>query len=274
MNEWIDKYDKLEDRFEIEKWAATLSSHALVDVLNHIQFSPKIAPLLMGIGTANFRYILNYPSQKIEKILTLEAHQEPIHLHQTLLNKIWEEELNELTAEQLSIMRKIHTLPLDSLMPDDINQCEKAIYFLSQKAEKLIEEINQGLKLAWNSGRTDGIAKISFLKDVAMRIHAQAIPSLQSFLKNRLESVFGPQNDQPGLTDNDSLEDGLARLGLWQIDDFYAQNVPRERFKNVEEIYGWLEKAGLKTVKDLKSRAIYSKPLFNYWIAAFNSLKT
>jgi len=274
MNEWIDKYEKLDDRFEIEKWAATLSSQALVDVLEHVQFSPKIAPLLMGIGTANFRYILNYPSPKIEQILTLEAHQEPIHLHQTLLNKVWEEELNELTAEQLSIMRKIHLLPLESLLPDDINQCEKAIYSLSQRAEKLLDEINQGLKLAWNSARTDGISKISFLKDVAMKIHSQAIPSLQSFLKNRLESVFGPQNNQPGLTDNDSLEDGLARLGLWQLDDFYEQNVSKDKFKSVEDIYSWLENAGLKTVKDLKSRAIYSKPLFNYWIAAFNSAKT
>lgn len=274
MNEWIDKYEKLEDRFEIEKWAATLPSQALIDVLNHTHLSPKIPPLLMGIGTANFRYILNYPSPKIEQILALEAHQEPIHLHQTLLNKIWEEELNELTAEQLSIMRKIHSLPLESLLPDDINQVEKAIYSLSQRAEKLLYEINQGLKLAWNSGRTDGISKISFLKDVAMRIHTQAIPSLQSFLKNRLESVFGPQNDQPGLTDNDSIEDGLARLGLWQIEDFYAQNVPKDKFKLVEEVYEWLNNAGLKTVKDLKTRAIYSKPLFNYWIAAFNSAKT
>lgn len=274
MNEWLAKYEKLEDRFEIEKWAATLSSDALVDVLNHIPFSPKIGPLLMGIGTANFRYILNFPSQKIETILTLEAHQEPVHLHQTLLNKIWEEELNELTAEQLSIMRKIHLLPLDSLVPDDINQCEKAIYALSKKAEKLIEEINQGLKLAWNSGRTDGISKISFLKDAAIKIHAQAIPSLQSFLKNRLESVFGPQQDEPGLNDSDSIQDGLARLGLWQLEDFYKENVPKDKFSNVEEIYAWLENAGLKTVKDLKTRAIYSKPLFNYWIAAFKALKT
>lgn len=272
MNEWIDKYQKLEDRFEIEKWAATIPAQALVDVLDHIPLSPKVAPLLMGIGTANFRYILNYPSPKIEHLLTLEANQEPIHLHQTLLNKISEEELNELTTEQIAIMKKIHQLPLETLVPDDINQCEKAIYSLSKRAEKLLSEINQGLKLAWNSGRTDGISKISFLKDVAMKIHAQAIPSLQSFLKNRLESVYGPQNDQPGLNDADALQDGLARLGLWQAEDFYEQNVPK--FNSVEEIYGWLEKGGLKTVKDLKARAIYSKPLFRYWIAAFKALNT
>jgi flagellar biosynthesis chaperone FliJ len=274
MNEWIEKYEKLADRFEIEKLATSLTPDQLIELLNYVPISPKLTPLLMGIGTQNFRSLLKIRNDKIETLLKMEAHQEPVQLHLTLLNKIWEEEINLLTADQLSILRKIHTLPLENLSVEDISAIQTFIQDLKRKVESLIEEINQGLKLAWNSEIPEVVAKTSLLKDVAIRILNQAVPSLDSFLKNRLESVFGPTKDQPGLNDSDRLEEGLARLGLWQMEDFYGVGLSRNSYENMEDLMHDLHEAGLKTIKDLKTHSIFSKPLFNYWIAAFNALKT
>lgn len=274
MNDWIHKFEKLNDREEILKWTESAPLESITEVLLMAPHSPKLSPLLMGLSTDYFRKIIFIDNTKINEVLNHEAHLEPIHYQLNSLYKILSQELNNLTKEQLSILKNINHLPIENITREDLGLLNDSIHLLKFKTDCLAEEINQALKLGWNTGRVEIIEPGSLLKEVVIRVRTQAIPSIETFLKSKLESVYGGSSDKPGLSDQDSIEDGLAKIGLWELEDFYKMGFDAYTHETLESIFQTLNKKGLKTVADLKAHSIYSKPLFSYFIADLRSVKT
>ncbi len=274
MNDWTAKFNELKERDAIIEWAKTAPIESIVEVLLKEPLSPKHSHLMMGMPIDHFRKLIQIQNPAFIEILNHETHLEPTQLQLSLLFKVWSEEINQFTKEQLQILKSINQLPLETLTHAEILTIQEQIIELKRHMDLLSYEINQGLKLGWNSGRVELIETGSLLKEVILRLKSQAIPSLETFLKLRLESVFGPNDGKPGLSDGDEVEEGLAKIGLWELSDFYSCGMDPQQFTSLDSILQFLKEKGLKTVSDLKAHSIYSKPLFNYFIADFKSLKT
>ncbi len=309
-SEWKKKTKKaifeLVKTESLEAAGKTLSLAQALAVLEDMHtvenFRDKLSPLLVGMPHSLFIQILSNATTSQMEVFKQESATEPLQHHLTVLCH----EVATQFVDYEAITRKIE-YEIDFFNVKEIGSHE--LIALKKEIEKIwsffqdkLNEINKALEIAWKSGRMDLIEKLSALKEICLkfRISIVGYPSdkddeeakgLFAKLERRLNSVFGDPNnphDFEALKDDEPAIEGLSKLSLWYLQDYWAvgllpkishleeiehvslsyaeKNQEQWRENLMLEVKNNLQHLGLVSVADLKKSGIFSKKLLEEFI--------
>lgn len=251
----------------------------------------KLLPLLTHMPVTTFLEALLLAPLKIVELLEKPQLNEIVQHHLTSLLHVIEDEHQNFLKQIFNVEHAItHSIPT-KVSADYLGDLLEEIGVIRKKSAEYHEVICRALQLAWNTARADLIDKFSNLKEIYFHLY-QMIGEWQLlnrsglflFIQHELGKVFENDPDSPKfrtLADNDPSFEGLSKLGLYHIVDYWRcglipsvkdestmlqiENSP-EREKYVQEMRLSLEKANLRTIKDLKEAYICSPSMLHEYI--------
>lgn len=280
---------------ELELFGKTLNKAQFLELLNVLisfpDFQGKLPFLLVGLQTQIFSHSLNNLQSQHLALFKDEGLLEPLQYHltqivhegeslvQTINQQIeeFEGQLNATNVQELTIERlKGLILPIDTMRNQLLD---------------FLERLSTALSMAWNTGRPDLVEKLSdtherLLHELTLRIgHPSSKTLSPSGLYQKIQESFSKVYDL-SLKDEDASIEGLTRLAIWHLRDYWElgllpdihtqheldsgsqDETVREEYhqKLFSEVQAHLEKLNLGTVKDLKKNLIFSKPLLKTYI--------
>lgn len=262
----------------------------------------KLSPLLVGMPHSTFLEVLSMASPEQLKILQHEAANESIQHHLTVLvhDIAYGADMEEKQLEQIE--QEISALDPKSTYFDELQGIGNKLERAEQWQSSAVDIISRALSLAWNTGRSDLVERLTDLKEHSIRtsnlyignpsgVDQEASTGLYSSLEKRLNEVYGNRNnpqDIEALQDDEPALEALAKLSIWYLKDYWEMGLlpeisnPRELElsaftyseherqnhlqKLMEQTQANLSKLGLSTVKDLKKAHIYSKETLQQYI--------
>ena len=217
----------------------------------------RLIPILVGLPHPIFLHTLLKASPLQLQMLKNESFSEPVQLHLIVVIHDLEQECAERDQAMNDLFETIKVLKGDAL--DSV--LVKLIEF-EQNNLRMIDVTNKALPLAWNSGRSDLIEKLSKIKENrvhtnrdslgAPRTERQKARGLYLEIEKALEDVFGLPGKIETIRDDEPAVDGLTKLGIWYEKEHKELGLSETPQKE-------LSKVGLKTVSDLKREHLYSR---------------
>lgn len=282
----------------LEELGRALTPTLFISFLNFVIERPedqkRLNPLLIGLAPEIFSISLLHLQRKHLEVLQLEGLHEPLcylltqFIHEGKDLKIEIEKKAELFNQSVT-----------SVYPTDLN--DRSFQSLSHQIELLrtplidyLERASTALAVVWHTDRIDLIEKLSTINELIQHQLTQLIghPSfdylaptgLYLSLEEALSSLFSPP-----LEDDDSAIEGMTRLGIWELRDYWElgllpslESIPDEATSSTEGaipdkqwgshqeliifVQQQLARVGIEKVKDLKKLHLFSKPLFKSYI--------
>ena len=171
---------------------------------------------------------------------------------------------------------------------------EEKISAIKDHLLEYLECINKALSIVWHTNRTDLIDKLSALNETFHHLlqdslgHSSTLDILSTGLYATLEASLCDIYDNSFLTDKDAAIEGLTRLNIWYLEDYWKigilpmiekmedLNLDPDKFdetsclehhqKLFSLVQQQLKRLHIETVSDLKKAHIYSKSLFLKYI--------
>jgi hypothetical protein len=251
-------------------------------LLSHALHLKVLAPVLMHLPHPIFleslpRFYALLP------IIHLETLLEPLCYQLTLLMHTYESHLEKMKQKIELFKQKIHSIDL-SMVPSLTQEIE----FIAQEGQTDLNLLETALEIAWQTERTDLIAKLSAIKEQLTHLQHYRIGSplksnqpasgLYLLIEHALTAVFDST-----LKDEDAALEGLACLKLWNIKDYWEVGLlPQLQYpldSDVENIKDLmlqvqenLARLNLCQVKDLKRERLFSLELLKHYIHAHQEL--
>lgn len=275
-------FRELTTREDLERVGHQIDAEQFLELLNSLQPNDsdiwKLSPILIGLTPTVFRQSLLNCSESQLPLLQINSVLESLHHRITLANH----EIHLVTLETcLAYDRlddEIARAPLDDFSEKQITQWTEEADELSEKMNDTMTFLDRILFLAWQVSRSDIIGSLSHDKELIERYLSNA--PIVSFIRRRMESVFGNPNDPTqvnALQDHEPATEGLAILGIiypmdyWEI-GLLPHVIDASQIKDhVEKIYPTIKenlaKIGLNAVGDLKKAGIFSRAALEKYIA-------
>lgn len=285
----------------LEVFAQSISSEQFLQILSfcdlHNQRS-KLPLLFIALPVEIFKNILLNASDLQLNILKQESVTEPLQLHLLHLQHELSGQLQNLNTSIAAIEKEIESINRSAIERAKIEALFQTIRETFLNGQKILNMIDRGLSVVWNTGRGDLIEKFSALKEKNQRcLHtvighpreASILPSgLYKYLEDNLYAIYAGSNDnQTFFDDSDPAIEALSYFAIWHLED-YAElglidtNVPLEldssKYSEQERLQyrgklfnvakSKLEEIGLVTLHDLKRAWIFSKDMLKEYIKA------
>jgi hypothetical protein len=265
---------------------------AAVDFLGFdLQHADLFLPLLKGVPHSLLMQFLTNTSGPVLERFKQEAGSEVIQ-HQI---NTWIHDLTEQLAQQESLAEEVHKaierLDIHQFDIERVDWILDSLATIARECASLIDGITRPLELAWNTGRADLVDKLSYLKEHALHLLIDYVGKRQSanghpsglhvLIEDKLNALYDAINGNAdsALTDGEPAIEGLAKLGLWYLEDYWeygllpsiidrnalhlgSHHTEKERLDYkaylMELVRQNLTKIGFGTVADLKRARIYS----------------
>lgn len=292
----------LNDRKQLEAAARGFSLEQfrfLVDALLQAEEKHhwKLAPLLIGISQDLFSQFLFMATEQQLHFLQHEGVTEPVQHQLTLLSHDFARQIQKMEQEIDLFCEDLQKLDPEILDKTSTEELYFKIDLFASCFEKLFQQINKALAIAWNTDRLDLIEAFNRSKETCQkynlygiggRRNRKAAPTgLYAELEELLFNKFGEEGAE-ALPDTDPAIEGLAKLSLWDLPDYWEvgllpkikniknldlqsqeytngqRNIVQKRFQ--KEVQENLEKLGLSTISDLKLARIFSKKTLKDYI--------
>lgn len=269
---------------QLERAGSGLNTAQATYLLNHAnELQPKLSPLFVGMRREVFNHLLVSASKEQLATLKHESVTEPVQHHLTLLCHELTTELAYVDKAVDAFEQKLDSMDLARLNWADIVANLDEIGALASRVNDIQSKCKPAIILAWNNSRVDLIDKLSKLREQAQRYRKlvigypakEEIPSSGMYekLSEKLRGVFGPEQD-----DNEPAMEAMAKFSVWYLKDYceigLIPEVAQEQELNQAQrdalfvkVKENLDKIGLKTLGDLKARAIYSKLCLKEYIS-------
>jgi hypothetical protein len=309
-------FNGLNQRDYLKECGEALSVKQLIEILDQVTELDavhhwKLLPLLVGLPPRVFEELLLTASAIQIQVIKQEGITEPIQHQLTNLLHEWAREVESRSEKLHQLLQEITALDLERITRTELARIEDTLDSMSEHFNQITMKISKALSIAWNTNRFDLIDKMTSLKESCLKYNAVVIghphdPSshatgLYQLLDQRLDAVYGraadsPQGGQQPLEDDDPAIEGLARLGVWYLIDYWKIGLlpgveesrvieqeeqavaDRSHTKEREALYFLaldnLQRLGLTTIADLKEARVYSKEmLIDFILQHRNSLK-
>lgn len=258
----------------------------------------KLLPIMVGLPHRVFEEIALTATNEQLLVLKHEAITEPIQHHLTVLLHEWAKNIEAHSTILHSLLKEISNFELKDITKTSLDGIKSMLASVSDFYSTMVDKINKALAIAWNTNRSDLIEKFTALKDSSLKYNSVVIGSpktndtpstgMYALLDKRLDSVYsnGEGNSQDikdTLDDDDPAIEGLSKLGLWYLQDYWSigllpgiekiellqeEDVPetdKEAIRLKERLYFLtvesLQNLGLVKIKDLKEKGIFSKSM-------------
>lgn len=300
-SEWREKtravVEGLAEKNQLEVVGSALSVDQALDLLGHYpkwedRHRIKLIALLVGMANKTFIETLYKANQGHIQVLKLESMTEPVQHHLIMLSHLAAKQFEALDEEIIQLEKQIALINPLKMNSSDKETIENSIHALREKYKPIEISVDKGLGIAWNTGKLDLIDSLSTIKERLQRLILLTLgqpkhgndeaTGLYHELDKNLFSIYGnPANasDVQALHDEDPAIEGLARIGVWYLEDYFnlgllpsdqkiteaqlkdlSENERAEyRAKLFKEAEITLKRFGLTTVKDLKSAFIFSR---------------
>ncbi|MCE2981989.1 MAG: hypothetical protein LW832_00340 [Parachlamydia sp.] len=271
----------------LENLGRELSTSQFQALLDEMTESPalikKLSPLLVGLPSPIFIQSLDQMTASQLEVVKQGSIEEPL-LHQILLFIHTMENLllslKEEVAAKTCFIQALDPLLLSS---EELENIEKNIREIKQKAKEPLPAMVNAHLILWNTGQIDLIDRLSCLKDNFHHLIHETIGvqdekprGIYQILSTRLNTVY----ESPALlNDEDPSLEGLACFSIWYLKDYWflgllpsisADRLEIEGSENDKHIHRQalfqlvqqrLSLLGLETVGDLKKARIFSKDM-------------
>jgi hypothetical protein len=279
---------------QIESAAAVMTlpqfTAVVEEIAAHKNHLPLIPALLVGFPYHQFRTFIDEAPKSLIDLLKQESQSEALQHHINLFIHQLTEQIahQERLAEDVNhAIEKIDYHQIDLAVVDQLVDALDAIVM---ESERLIETLATPIELAWNTGRSDLVDRLSYLKEHLihlvteyvgnMRNKEQASTGLYALLEQKLNNIYSAKNehDIEALADNEPAIEGLTRLGLWYPKDYWQLGLlphladPEKLGNNTKKqdllkiVRANLKKICLNTVGDLKTAHIYSRSMLQRYV--------
>lgn len=258
------------------------------------QDESKLEALFVGMSLEVFDSLVSRADLSLLRLLQREAAGEPVQHKLTVFVHLLEQEERAITHSLEILRARVEGVTVEGMTTKKFQGLLREIQEHHDKVMCGTERIDKALAVAWTSGRTDLIEKLSQLKEYLCsdQRFGLGLPQgvsggptgLYLLLQRRLESVFGdPDTDNPEtLKDEDSAVEALAKLSLWNLKDYWdvgllpeVEKAPGSQAEDVIKPEGerlraqaisQLKALDLATTKDFKRHQIYSKQMLQEYI--------
>lgn len=287
--------ETLEQHSQLEIVGKTVSTaQALELIAHHSQWENvqrgKLSAFLVGMPNATFLEMLARSDPSQLDVLKKEGLTESLQHHlMGLYHAAWAKS-KELDPNIITLEQEIVALNPLEMGWKEKRAIENKLEELSFEYRQVLVPIDKALSIAWNAALPDLVEKLSEAKEHYQRILSRLIGSpyknlsfpamgLYALLEKQLFSVYGnPQNpsDTDALNDEDPAIEGLTKLSIWYPEDYFALGlIPAVEITDKDQVVSKAAESltllGLRTVKDLKRAAIYSKQSLEEWLAKHRS---
>ncbi len=299
-------YVHIQNREQTEAFGKAASASQILHLLRYSEdrdtlHHEKLSHVLVGMRHEVFRDVIQQATPEEFRVLKLEAVTEPIQHHLTLFTHEMSNQIQEYTNTIIELENEVQLLNPNSFKRAELDDLLLRIYNASLFAQEELQDTNALLALAWNTNRTDLIEKLSAIKDVYQKFSSYIVgysrqadenpTGLYAKLESQLLSVYGnPENlhDIEAVQDDEPAIEALSKLGIWYLKDYWELGLlplitkveklnlgpdhteaeqAAFREKLFDEARKNLEKAGLKSVKDLKKAFIFSRETLREYLS-------
>lgn len=262
MSQLIEALDKISDREAIEQYVSTLSVEDATELFFFVGEAPekykdKIPSLIKGVSLFGLIAMIATEERVIEKLFKNYLKEEFFQHQLFLALDEFQKAILSLDTESSAFLKQAIQNPDTSF-----HELESTIRTILQHCKSMAETENRFLKFIWQTERPDLIERGSRLKEELIRAKEQL---------ERLPSLFvEAKNAQFTSPDDASAIEALVDLGISypdQISEFAKELGAKADEKNPAEfIQEKLQKAGLRSIKSLKEKKLYSKALLRHYL--------
>ncbi|MDP1879687.1 MAG: hypothetical protein Q8K60_01945 [Parachlamydiaceae bacterium] len=264
---------------------------AIVDYISqHPSYHHRLSNILVGLNPSVFFQSLFYLNEDQLTLLKHESIFEPLKYHLNLYIHECEKQLAQIDENLENLKIQFLSNKNEQINENYLQESEERLIHIKDQLFEFIECIQKVLSIVWNTNRVDLIDKLSSLNESYQhRLNligqkaSSNIPAAGIFdlLDKSLSSLY----DNASLTDQDSAMEGLTRLNIWHLEDYWKlgllpsikkEDVDQEQFKDNTQLENYqrllslvqkqLKVLGIETVRDLKKARIYSQSLLKKYI--------
>ncbi|MEM1283370.1 MAG: hypothetical protein AAGG81_07435 [Chlamydiota bacterium] len=261
----------------------------------------KIPPLLVGMEFNVFTDVILEIPQQLLSVLQEEGCTEPLQHQLTLFCHELVQELDLFSKNLIQLEKHIDSFDTRNINHQNMLSTHQEIKKWAEFANANLKRINNALAIAWNTSRPDIIDRLSFQKESWLKYNTLVVgfpreydkpaSGLYARFESRLDTIFSnpdDPNDIEALQDEEPALEALVKFSLWYLHDYWeigllpnikdiseldldpVDHSDRERADYRSKLFNQaqanLEELGLKSVKDLKSKKIYSKEMLQEFL--------
>lgn len=296
----------LHDIPQLEAVGRALSTKQLLGALALFSRKPfandKLCPLLVGLSPQVFFEAIYFTPDSSLAPLKQEGLLEPLEHHLNMFIHECEKLLKDYQNKIVEISQEIAQINCQELSNQELHHIRVHIEHLRGSYQDLLEAINKALAITWKTNRIDLIEKLSHLKEVVHHQLTQDIgmertefksstglfAALEEFLYSTYGASLSMQEDLESLNDDDLAIEGLTKLSVWYLKDYWElgllpsvtnaeelnlSHLPPYEKEWLQKRQEWfnlvqknLEKLGIGLVRDLKNANIFSKKMLKEFI--------
>ncbi len=289
--EFIDSPTTLEmigQRFSVSHFLSFL------DCLDrHSSYQNRLNFILVGLQPLVFSHALQFVQQHHLVYLKSEGLLEPLQYHLTQFAHEGEFLQQQIEQKSQQFIQGLASIEQEELTQEGFNSLIEQIDVLRDNLLNYLERISVALAIVWHTDRIDLIEKLSSINEALQHqlIHLIGHTSfnhhpatgLYLLLTQILAQIFDTE-----LKDEDSALEGLTRLSIWHLKDYWELGllpfIPQlkkldlnaqefseeERTAHRQHLFSLvqeqLERLQIGTVGNLKKTQLFSKPLLKRYI--------
>jgi len=277
------------DLAQLESIGKGMNSDQIFDTINqaiqgNANVISKIPSIIIGLNHMVFAQVVSRANEEQLNYLKREGESEPIQHQLTILTHLLHNHTHPLLKEIDFLEHEIKTMPIENLSDKKVNEWVHGTQAYHQKIVSYLITFQNALSIAWHTNRPDLIDGLSVNKEVIQRYLASVLghseskthssTGLYALIEWKLTHVYGDsenENDVEALKDNEPAIEGLTKLGIWHVEDYWDIGLlphvkKKEELLNkdkkaeiLNEVKLKLSKIGLNCVGDLKQQRIFSK---------------
>ena len=287
----------------LEKFGKLLSVPHFLSLLKflaqHPDFQNRFIYILVGLHPIVFSQALRQIQENEFDLLKHEALLEPLQYHLTQFAHEGEVLKQETEAKAEQFMQNLQFIRIENLTQETLDSLIFQINSLRKPLLDYLEVISTVLSIVWQTNRIDLIEKLSTVKESIQHqlndlIGNPTLDHLHSsglylMMEQSLSHIFDSV-----LKDDDSALEGLTRLSIWYLKDYWelgllpsiqpiqeleldsSQFTDEEKLASHQQLYSFvqnqLNRLQIGTVGKLKKAFIYSKPLLKNYIDKHQNL--
>lgn len=302
----------LKEISQLEAVGRALSTKQLLSALALFSRKPLannvLSPILVGLSPQVFFEAIYFASDACLLPFKQEGLLEPLEHHLNHFIHESEKRLKEYYTKMEEIAQEIAQINCQELSNQELHLIRVHIEHLKGSYHDLQEALNKALAIAWKTNRIDLIENLSHLKEIVNHqlIHKVGterteftsstglFAALEEFLFSTYGSSLSMQKDLESLSDTDLAIEGLTKLSVWYLKDYWEVGLlpsivnqeelslshlrpyEKEWLQKRQEWFNLvqknLEKLGIGIVSDLKKANIFSKKMLKEFIIQHQSL--
>lgn len=258
---------------------------------HHPSYQNRLSFVLIGLNPVIFSQSLHHLQSSHLAYLRHEGSLEPLQYHLTQFAHEGESLQERVEQQAKQFIQQLQIIETEEVTQEILKALLDQIHSLRDHLLDYLERISTALAIVWHTDRIDLIEKLSSINEGLQHQLTYLIghppfdhtssTGLYFTLEERLSSIF-----DTALKDEDAALEGLARLSIWHLKDYWELGLlpsishiqeldlyhhnEKERLAYHQHLSSLvqqqLERLQIGTVGSLKKAYLFSKPLLKAYI--------